>query len=170
MVSGTRIQGDWFWEITIRSDLQEAHRVVTQFVERAQKWGASDSELLGMQHGMHEAVVNAVRHGNDGIDTKRVRIAYRFLNDDVWMEVEDEGVGFRLGEVADPTLDENRVRPGGRGVMMMRHFMTSVDFNERGNRVTMRKLRARRKKVGLQPRPQMDAVRPQFAADDFHLI
>jgi serine/threonine-protein kinase RsbW len=51
--------------------------------------------------------------------------------------VADEGAGFDANQVPDPALPENRTKPGGRGVMLMREFMTWIRFNNRGNRVTM---------------------------------
>ena len=53
----------------------------------------------------------------------------------------DEGEGFELYEVPDPTADENVDRPSGRGIMLMRNFMCSVSYNEKGNRVVMEKAR-----------------------------
>ena len=57
-------------------------------------------------------------------------------------EVEDEGPGFDPGRVPDPTLPENPDRPGGRGLPLMRHFMTWVRFSRPGNRVTLCKYRS----------------------------
>ena len=131
--------GDSFWEICIPSQISEGRREVDKFVARIEEWGVSHDESLALRHSLHEAVVNAVRHGNGGDPSRHVRICYRFLSDDIFIEVEDEGRGFDRLSVADPTTDENRVRPGGRGLMMMRHFMNSVEYNDRGNCVTMRR-------------------------------
>jgi serine/threonine-protein kinase RsbW len=169
MVSRNQISGDWFWEFSIPSTANDATRVVSEFAERATEWGASNDALLALQYGMHEALVNAVRHGNSGLDHKRVRVAYRFLGDSVWMEIEDEGHGFRILEVADPTSEELG-RPGGRGLLLMRHFMSSVEYNEQGNRVTMQRDQARPRKVGLRGRRKKRPSSHQFANDDFQLI
>ena len=131
--------GDSFWEIRIPSQISDGRREVDKFVARIEEWGVSYDESLALRHSLHEAVVNAVRHGNGGDPSRHVRICYRFLSDDIFIEVEDEGRGFDRMSVADPTTDENRVRPGGRGLMMMRHFMNSVEYNDRGNCVTMRR-------------------------------
>ena len=40
----------------------------------------------------------------------------------------------------DPTAVENLERPCGRGLMLMRHYMTEVAYNGRGNAVTMSKV------------------------------
>ena len=56
--------------------------------------------------------------------------------------IEDQGPGFRLEDVPDPTEDENLEKPGGRGIMLMRAFLSLVEYNERGNRVVLEKHRS----------------------------
>ena len=53
-----------------------------------------------------------------------------------------EGHGFDPEAVPDPTAPENLELPCGRGLMLMRSFMSRVEFNGRGNQVTMEKERA----------------------------
>jgi serine/threonine-protein kinase RsbW len=136
--------GDSFWEIRISSQMSDGRREIENFVSRIEAWGVTSDESLAFRHSLHEAVVNAVRHGNGGDPSRQVRICYRFLNDDIFIEVEDEGRGFDRESVVDPTTDENRCRPGGRGLLMMRHFMNSVEYNDRGNCVSMRRTCQRR--------------------------
>lgn len=128
-----------FWELRIPSQLGLARDVVETFISRAEERGVRESESLALRHGIHEAVVNAILHGNGGDPERHVRVAYGFRGNEVWIEVEDEGPGFQTEQVADPRQPENAVRPGGRGLLMMNHFMSSVEYNDRGNRVTMRR-------------------------------
>ncbi len=51
--------------------------------------------------------------------------------------IEDQGRGFQPEEVPDPFAPENLERPSGRGLVLMRNYMTSVRYNAAGNRVTM---------------------------------
>jgi len=55
--------------------------------------------------------------------------------------IEDEGAGFCLQDVPDPTDDENLEKPCGRGIMLMRAFLSVVEYNERGNQVILEKHR-----------------------------
>jgi len=43
------------------------------------------------------------------------------------------------GKVPDPLAPENRFKPSGRGILLMRSFMDEVRCNRRGNEVTMTK-------------------------------
>jgi serine/threonine-protein kinase RsbW len=141
MVSSVRheLMCESFWELRIPSQLKLANDVVERFVERVEACGVSGSESLALRHGIHEAMVNAILHGNGGDSSRHVRVAYGFCGNEVWIEVEDEGPGFRAEQVADPRTPQNAQRPAGRGLLMMNHFMNSVEYNDRGNRVTTRR-------------------------------
>ena len=47
-----------------------------------------------------------------------------------------------MGEVPDPTAEENLERPCGRGIMLIKSFMTNVEYNAKGNRVVLEKKRS----------------------------
>ena len=61
---------------------------------------------------------------------------------DVRIVIEDEGPGFDPTDVPDPTDDDNLDKPSGRGLMLMRAFMTVIEYNEKGNRVLLEKARS----------------------------
>jgi len=52
-------------------------------------------------------------------------------------QVEDRGAGFDPALVPDPLAPENLLKPGGRGLLLMRHYLTGVCHNERGNCVCL---------------------------------
>lgn len=75
----------------------------------------------------HEAVVNAMVHGNRR--DPALRVGLRVLRDggDLVIRVADCGPGFDPVAVADPRLPENLLRPGGRGLLMMKAVADSVE-------------------------------------------
>ena len=89
---------------------------------------------------LEEALINAIKHGNQMDRSKSVRVSYRVLPDRFEVHVTDEGAGFDPADVPDPTAVENLERPCGRGLMLMRHYMSEVAFSGRGNCVVMSKL------------------------------
>jgi serine/threonine-protein kinase RsbW len=99
----------------------------------------SPRDSLGVRLSLEEAIVNGLSHGNGGDATKSVRVRYHVTSDDVLAEVEDEGPGFDPERVADPARPENLERLRGRGLLLMRHYMTWVRFLGRGNRVVLYK-------------------------------
>ena len=90
-----------------------------------------------------EALMNAFHHGHRGLgDDAEVRVEYAVTPREVVIRVEDQGPGFDPDSVPDPTLDENLALPSGRGIMLMRAYMTAVEHNETGNRVELRYVRS----------------------------
>jgi serine/threonine-protein kinase RsbW len=99
-------------------------------------------DVFAVRLAAEEAVVNAIKHGHQGDTSKEVRVAFRVSAERVLVEVEDQGPGFRPEDVPDPLDPENLERACGRGVFLMRHYMSEVSYNDRGNRVTLCKRRS----------------------------
>jgi serine/threonine-protein kinase RsbW len=110
----------------------------TALVEGA---GYSSADIFGMRLALEEAIVNGIKHGHGGDLSKRLRCSYHISAERVLLEVEDQGQGFDPQQIPDPRAPENLERPSGRGVFLMRYYMTWVRYNERGNCVTLCKVR-----------------------------
>ncbi len=129
-----------YTEVVIPSDPTEARRVQEQIERLLEGRATSDHDLFGIKLALEEALVNAIKHGNQMDRSKSVRISYRLLPDRFDVHIADEGTGFDPSDVPDPTAVENLERPCGRGLMLMRHYMSEVAFHGRGNCVSMSKL------------------------------
>ena len=128
-------------EMTIASDLNEARRVQSE-IEQALRCGRfSDHDIFAIRLAVEEALVNAIKHGNQLDRTKKVRIAYDITADRFDISITDEGPGFDPEDVPDPMAAENLERPCGRGLLLMRHYMTEVAYSDRGRAVRMSKIR-----------------------------
>ena len=90
---------------------------------------------------VRESVINAIKHGNHFDECKCVAIVCRMTPELLHIEIADEGQGFVLEDVPDPTDPENLEKPSGRGIVLMRNFMSLVAYNETGTRVIMEKQR-----------------------------
>lgn len=86
---------------------------------------------------MEEAIVNAFRHGNRGAPGKVVEFRCDINHERAEFEVRDEGEGFDPSGVPDPTADENLEIPSGRGLMLMRAYMSEVEHVPPGNALRM---------------------------------
>ena len=127
-------------QVVIPSDPADARRVQDEIERRLGARACHDRDLFSIKLALEEALVNAIKHGNQYDRAKKVQIAYRLLPDRFEVRITDEGPGFDPSAVPDPTAAENLERPGGRGLLLMRRFMTEVTFNERGNSVAMCKV------------------------------
>jgi serine/threonine-protein kinase RsbW len=103
--------------------------------------GYASRDIFAVRLALEEAVVNAIKHGHQGDASRPVRLRYLVDADEVLLAVEDQGPGFHPDDVPDPLDPENLERACGRGVFLMRHYMTWVKYNERGNCVTLCKRR-----------------------------
>ena len=84
-----------------------------------------------------EAVNNAILHGNHSDPEKMVDIEIAFKSDELQITVTDEGAGFRPEKVPDPTTPENIEALNGRGIYLMSHLADKIQYNKKGNSVTM---------------------------------
>lgn len=143
--------------------------LVAQFREDLIEMGLCD--LTGATRAgiaLEEALLNAVYHGNlevssdlrengdeafhqlarerrtiDPYAPRRVRVMARLTPAQATFVIHDQGPGFDINKLPDPTDPEFLERPSGRGVLLMRTFMDEVRYNATGNRVTLIKRRDR---------------------------
>jgi serine/threonine-protein kinase RsbW len=99
-------------------------------------------DVFAVMLALHEAVTNAYRHGNRRDRNKSIHIRYVVTANEAVFEVADEGSGFDPDRVPSPLAEPNLDRPGGRGLFLMRTYMTWVSFNPEGNRVTLARQRS----------------------------
>jgi serine/threonine-protein kinase RsbW len=131
--------------VRIASDPAEARRVQEEIEAALKAQQYSEHDIFSIRLAVEEALVNAIKHGNRMDRTKQVQITYHVYADQFEVSIADEGQGFDPEEVPDPTAEENLERPCGRGLMLMRHYMSEVSFSTLGNSVLMRKRRNGRK-------------------------
>jgi serine/threonine-protein kinase RsbW len=121
--------------------IPESREVVERAVmEALERRGCSEEVLFAVRLALEEAVVNAIRHGNKLDPQKKILVSYLVEDARVTISVQDEGPGFDLDSVPDPTAEENLEADHGRGILLMRVYMDEVVYNEKGNRVTLTKM------------------------------
>jgi serine/threonine-protein kinase RsbW len=124
-------------EVVIASDPAEARRVQNEIEGHLQAHRAGERDIFSIKLALEEALVNAIKHGNQLDRGKKVTVAYRVQPDRFEITITDEGPGFDPADVPDPTAVENLERPCGRGLMLMRHYMNEVQYTSGGNTVFM---------------------------------
>ncbi|NLX05452.1 MAG: ATP-binding protein [Phycisphaerae bacterium] len=138
-----------FESVVIGNDLKvAAERVVRPILTQASRCGYCSQDQFALRLALEESLCNAFRHGNGCDPDKRISARWAIREDVAVICVADEGDGFDPSAVPDPRREENREKPYGRGVMLMRAYMTELRFNEQGNEVCMIKVR---KRSGARP-------------------
>ncbi len=75
-----------------------------------------------------EVVNNGIIHGNQSDPAKQVHLSCTCYEDRIDFVIRDEGTGFSPDDIPDPLDDENLLKEGGRGVLIVRSMMDSVRF------------------------------------------
>ena len=125
-----------------------------------------ESDQMRISIALEEALLNAYYHGNLEISSdlrerdngdfealacqrsqeppyceRRIHMRAKFSDSGAEFVVRDEGAGFDVTQLPDPTDAENLLRSSGRGLLLMQTFMDEIRFNSAGNEVTMIKRR-----------------------------
>ena len=124
---------------TLPTELAEVRRVQTDIKDGLQAHGFGDRDMFHVELAMEEALVNAMKHGNQLDADKSVKLHYTITPEIFEVRIEDQGGGFNPDDVPDPTVPENLERACGRGLYMIRSFMNEVHYHGRGNIILMRK-------------------------------
>ncbi|HEV2706326.1 MAG TPA: ATP-binding protein [Pyrinomonadaceae bacterium] len=124
-------------EFELPSDLSLMNGVLHYLIERASRLGIINQDSSNLFIALDEAFVNAVKHGNKGDSSKLVRITAELSAGEARFTVEDEGEGFNPATIPDPLDPSNLFKTSGRGVLLIYNIMDEVEYNERGNRLTM---------------------------------
>jgi serine/threonine-protein kinase RsbW len=94
----------------------------------ARRFGLDEEAAFGLDMAVRESVTNAVLHGNAQDESKPVEIAFAEAGGELVVTVRDRGAGFDPAAVADPTAAENLLKTSGRGILFMRNFMDTVEW------------------------------------------
>lgn len=118
---------------------------------------------------LEEALLNAIYHGNLEVSSdlkqeshdafqrlaerrrfespycrRRVTVDAHLNPQQAVFVIRDEGPGFDVAALPDPTDPENMLKPSGRGILLIRTFMDEAVHNATGNELTLVKRRPRR--------------------------
>ena len=104
----------------------------------------ASGEEFAVELALHEALNNAVVHGNRNDAHKVVHVRCRCdLGKGVSLTISDQGHGFDAAAIPDPTRAGNSQAESGRGIRLMKWAMDEVSFKHGGTEVHMRKTKSR---------------------------
>ena len=127
-------------ELILPSELESLERVDEASIRCAMHAGLDEWQSTEVAIAVVEAVTNAIMHGNRQDDSKVVRVQFACVPGEIKVMVRDEGGGFDVACLLDPTDPNRCMRCSGRGIYIMRHVMDTVEFDmSNGTTVTMTK-------------------------------
>ena len=125
----------------IQSILSQGQDVCKKVIAELTEFGFSQENIFSIHLAMEEAFINAIEHGNKMDPAKEVSVDYTVSEEKVEISITDQGDGFDPDSVPDPRCGENLYKPSGRGLLLMKSYMDTVEFSEEGKRVKMVKRR-----------------------------
>jgi serine/threonine-protein kinase RsbW len=134
----------WNWTTRVSLPSRKGAHLpcMEEILRQLAQLGWNGRDLFGVEMALEESLSNAIRHGNCLDESKHVFVECKLSPQRFWLRVRDEGPGFCPDAVPDCTDADHLECPGGRGLALIKAYMTSVDYNECGNCVTMEKIRA----------------------------
>lgn len=129
----------WNLNVAIESIPNKGCDLITQIIAKVSEMGWDDGDIFKIHMALEEAIMNAIKHGNELDASKEVSVDVTVEQDWFYADIKDEGQGFEREDVPDPTLEQNLLKESGRGLMLIEKFMSSVEYVGCGNRVKMSK-------------------------------
>ena len=109
-------------------DMLDFVQIISDYVGRLT--GLDEDQLFDVSVAVRESVVNAIKHGNQNDQSKRVVVEFATIpRDSMTIRVADQGEGFDPEDVPDPLSPENLMKGSGRGILFMRNYMDDVTLS-----------------------------------------
>jgi anti-sigma regulatory factor (Ser/Thr protein kinase) len=149
-------------EFAVENDTKFVPVLVGQLLNAVGVVCSDSAARMKMGIALEEALLNAMIHGNLEVSSelrhrdddsfqkliatrqrnpiygeRKVTVGVDVSRDRVEFTIADEGPGFDVEGLPDPSREDRIAVPTGRGIMMMRTLMDEVSFNEEGNKVTL---------------------------------
>ena len=80
-----------------------------------------------------EAIINSIVHGHKQKEEKKILITVINEENDINITVTDEGDGFDINSIPDPTSRSNIKNESGRGIHIIKSISDKLHFNDKGN-------------------------------------
>ena len=126
----------------ISASLPSRFDVISDFIAKAlealkQRIILTEQEIFDIKLVLEESITNAVKHGNKFNEKLEVRIEIFLEENLLTIEVRDQGPGFDVKKIPDPTKKEGLMRTSGRGVFLIKKLMDRVEYLGNGREIKM---------------------------------
>jgi len=124
----------------MRIRIDGLERAVEHIMELVRRLPCTSVDLDDVELALHEALANAVVHGNRQDPRKSVQICGGCeRTGDLLLAITDQGDGFDHNLVPDPTAGDNLLSKHGRGILLVSRVINSLEFRLNDRQLIMRK-------------------------------
>jgi len=127
------------YSIVLPSDRKEISKFENLLVKINDEFGMAMEKFINFQIAASEAIVNAIVHGNKQNPEKKVYVEVITDEHKLEMRIKDEGDGFDVSKLPDPTDESNLYKESGRGVFIIRSLVDEfyIESNTEGTRMVL---------------------------------
>ena len=127
------------YSLVLPSDRKEISKFENLLVEINTEFGMAMEKFINFQIAASEAIVNAIVHGNKQNPLKKVFVEVITDEHKLEMRIKDEGEGFDVSKLPDPTDETNLYKESGRGVFIIRSLVDEfyIESNTEGTRMVL---------------------------------
>ena len=93
------------------------------------RFGLEKERFINLHIACSEAIINAIVHGNKENENKKVHVDILYDEKVMTVRIKDEGTGFNIHNVPDPTSNENILKESGRGLYIIRSLVDEFICN-----------------------------------------
>ncbi|MFC1851781.1 ATP-binding protein [candidate division CSSED10-310 bacterium] len=119
----------------VQNELKNLFEVNNYISDLFTHTGLDNDEIVNLRLTLDEIGTNAIRHGNLNDPSKMVIIRCLLYEKYLSVTIEDQGKGFDVTGIPDPTTTGRILLPSGRGIFIARQLMDKVLFHGDGNKV-----------------------------------
>ncbi|ADG71207.1 ATP-binding protein [Brachyspira murdochii] len=147
----------------LKNNLEDITPLIEEICLEVKKY-IGNNELDLFASALYEVIMNAIEHGNLNVlyETKKewlkkniynkklkellktdkaknthVEIILKIENENITINVKDQGLGFKPKQEAKKINNDGFARESGRGMMMIKSYFDEVKFNKKGNSITL---------------------------------
>jgi len=124
---------------TMPSQLELIDGFISSLMVRLFELPMNEDIAFYIKLALHEALINAVKHGNKMREHLAVRVDITKEDGQLTIQVTDQGEGFDFKNIPDPITPENLEKLNGRGVFLIQNAMDKVEFADHGRTIKMMK-------------------------------
>lgn len=117
----------------IKSNRAEISKFEKVLEDINSEFGLNHDRLINYQIAISEALVNAIVHGNKENPEKSVFIDISYDQSILVIKIKDEGEGFNMEEIPDPTKNDNLLKEHGRGIYIINSLIDKFECHSSKN-------------------------------------
>jgi len=143
-IHGTVSGADFQVDLNIPPDLQLVKIVSSLAASLMELRGYDEDDQEAIRFAIHETLVNAIQYGSRSRSDARITIKLYFIGQCFYTDIEDEGEGFSIEDISDPTSPDNLLKANGRGLFLVKQLTQQFEVTnlpDKGVRVSFCRLK-----------------------------